>query len=276
MTALQERIGRLRKGMVAVLGVPLDENSSFMRGPALAPPRIREALRSGSSNMSTERGLDLGSNAEWADMGDLEIRSGTEALAQIEKAVSDMLATGARALVLGGDHSITYPVVRAYARSHHGLAILHIDAHADTYDEYEGRRYSHACPFARIMEEGAVSSLVQLGIRTLTPHQRQQAERFGISMVEMKDWALERMPELRGPVYVSLDMDGLDPAFAPGVSHHEPGGFSTRDVLQILHRLPSPVVGADIVEFNPTRDPLGITAMAAAKLSKELLGLMLQ
>ena len=125
------------------------------------------------------------------------------------------------------------------------------------------------------MEENLVTRLVQVGIRTMNPHQRAQAERFGVEINEMRDWQPGTVIEFDGPVYLSLDLDVLDPAFAPGTSHHEPGGFSTREVLGIIQNLRAPVVGADIVELNPVRDPLGITAMAAAKLLKEVLALML-
>jgi len=275
MIDIEEKIRALSKGDVAVLGVPLDENSSFLRGPALAPSRIREMLRSGSANMSTELGVDLGSACGWTDLGDISLSNGSEAFDQIESGISGILERGARVLALGGDHSISYPIVKAYSRTFQGLAILHLDAHPDTYDEYEGNRLSHACPFARIMEEGRVKRLIQIGIRTMNPHQRLQAERFGITSVEMKDFSPDRLPELDGPVYLSLDMDVLDPAFAPGVSHHEPGGLTTRDVLKIIHGLPEEFVGADLVEFNPTRDTVSVTAMVAAKFYKEIVGRML-
>jgi agmatinase len=275
MASFEEKAKALPRNSVAVLGVPLDENSSFMKGAALAPKHIREALHSGSANMMTELGVDLGATASWADLGDLSLATGDQAFAKIEATVSQLLTSGVRVLALGGDHSITYPIVRAYARSFDGLTVLQLDAHPDTYDVYDGNRHSHACPFARIMEEGTGVRLVQVGLRTTNPHQRQQAERFGITAVEMKDLSLDKLPRLDGPIYVSLDLDALDPAFAPGVSHHEPGGLTTRDVLRIIQGLPQPVVGADIVEVNPTRDLNGVTAMVAAKLTKELVGRML-
>ena len=154
--------------------------------------------------------------------------------------------------------------------------ILHIDAHADLYDEFEGDRYSHACPFARIMEEGLASRLVQVGIRTLSAHQQQQAARFGVEIIDMRAWTAGMRPLIEGPVYVSMDMDGLDPAFAPGVSHWEPGGLSVREVLGLISSLHGPIVGADLVEFNPARDRTGLTAMVAAKIVKELAGAMLK
>lgn len=259
---------------VSVLGFPFDENASFLRGSALAPAAIRRVLHAGSNNFSTESGLDLSARTDWQDLGDVEVGSGLAALNQITDAVKAALERGARVLSLGGDHSITYPIIRAFALHHQGLTLLHIDAHSDLYHQFEGNRYSHACPFARIMEEELVERLVQVGIRTLTPHQREQAERFGVEILEMKDWQ-GVLPKLEGPLYISLDLDALDPAFAPGVSHHEPGGFSVREVLNMIQGLPVPVVGADIVELNPLRDVADITGMVAAKFYKELLAQML-
>jgi arginase family enzyme len=109
----------------------------------------------------------------------------------------------------------------------------------------------------------------------MNPHQRAQAERFGVEVIEMRDWEAGHEVGLRGPIYLSLDMDALDPAFAPGVSHHEPGGLATRDVIQLIQGLQAPIVGADIVELNPRRDPVGITAMTAAKLLKEIAACMI-
>ena len=160
--------------------------------------------------------------------------------------------------------------MRAYAKVYDDLSVLHLDAHPDLYDEFEGDRYSHACPFARIMEEGLASRLIQVGIRTMNPHQREQAERLGVEVVDMRHWDPGWQPHFDGPVYLSLDLDVLDPAFAPGISHHEPGGLSTREVIRLIHGLEGTLVGADIVELNPERDIVGLTAMVAAKLLKEI------
>ena len=171
---------------------------------------------------------------------------------------------------------MTYPILRAIGPLHPALTVLHIDAHADLYDEFEGDRYSHACPFARVMEEELVDHLVQVGIRTLTGDQAAQAARFGVEVIDMRAWADGARPSIAGPVYVSIDLDGLDPAFAPGVSHREPGGLSVRDVLTVLAAMNGPIVGADIVEYNPAQDVAGLTAHVAAKFVKELAGLMLK
>ncbi len=269
-------VNDLEPGLVTVIGVPSDENSSFMRGAALAPARIREVLHSGATNLCAENGIDLEAEARWRDLGDLELDGGATSFEQIETAITDLLERKAFVLALGGDHAITYPIIRAYGAKYEGLNVLLLDAHPDLYDEFEGNRYSHACPFARIMEEELVARLVQVGIRTMNPHQRAQAERFGVEVIEMRHWQPGLKLDFGGPLYLSLDMDVLDPAFAPGVSHHEPGGLSTRDVLQLIQSLRVPLVGADIVEFNPRRDPSGITAMVAAKFLKEIAGRMVE
>lgn len=269
----EEAVSRLAPDGVAVVGVPFDENSSFLRGCAEAPAKIMEAFQSPSSNRCCESGRDLGSSDGWIDAGSIEIGTAGTFVEDIERAVSGILAMPARMLALGGDHSISYPLLRAHGRVHPALTVLHLDAHPDLYDELDGNRLSHACPFARVMEEGLLGRLVQVGIRTATPHQRQQAKRFDVETIAMRDWSAESpLPE--GPCYVSLDLDVLDPAFAPGVSHWEPGGMSVRQVVDIIQRLPGPVIGADIVEYNPRRDPSGVTAMVAAKCLKELLARM--
>jgi agmatinase len=198
------------------------------------------------------------------------------ALNDIYEAFSQLLGADARTIAIGGDHAITYPIIRAYARFYQPLTILQFDAHPDLYDTYDGNRLSHACPFARIMEEALATRLVQVGIRSTTPHQQRQAERFGAEVVAMRSWTGRFEQKLEGPLYISLDLDALDPAFAPGVSHHEPGGFSTRDILGIIQQLRVPIVGADIVELNPKRDQQDMTATVAAKCFKELAAKMAQ
>ena len=155
------------------------------------------------------------------------------------------------------------------------LGILHLDAHPDLYDEFQGDRYSHACPFARIMEEGLADRLVQVGIRTMTGHQREQAQRFGVEVIEMRSWREGTPIRFDSPVYLSLDLDVLEPGLAPGVSHREPGGLTVRQVLGIIQSLEAPLAGADVVEFNPLNDSTGLTAAVAAKLVKEIAARML-
>ncbi|MGA9580605.1 MAG: agmatinase [Allosphingosinicella sp.] len=256
-----------------LIGAPTDRHSSFLRGAALAPPLIRTALWSDHSNMAAESGCELGVDIRISDAGDLPLAEADGDDALIAAAVAEAAADGAVPLVLGGDHSITFPVIEALAARHGPFDILHFDAHPDLYDDFEGNSRSHASPFARIMERGLARRLIQVGIRTLNRHCREQAERFGVEIVEMRDFAPDSVPQPAGPLYISIDMDGFDPAFAPGVSHHEPGGLSVREVLAVLDRVRAPVVGADIVEYNPGRDINGLTAVLAAKLVKEVAAL---
>ncbi len=257
--------------MVVSLGIPLDENSSFLRGAALAPQKIRDAYHSDSANYCTESGIDLSKDNRWKDVGDLRLSTMPFAFGEIQKEIAAHLDQHNKVISLGGDHSITYPIIKAFAQKYPKLNILHLDAHGDLYNDFEGNKFSHACPFARIMEEGLVQRLVQVGIRTYNPHQREQVKRFGVEVIEMKDWNDTIEFQFDGPLYLSLDLDALDPAFVPGVSHYEPGGFSTRQVLSIIQKLNANIVGADIVELNPTRDMQNVTAMVAAKLFKEIL-----
>jgi agmatinase len=259
---------------VRLIGLPTDCNSSFLRGAAQAPGLVRAQLFSAHSNLATERGGAIGSDIFLNDIGDLPLREGPGDDALITAAVAAALAAGEAPLLLGGDHAVTYPVLVAIAAHHGPVDILHFDAHPDLYDDFEGNRRSHASPFARIMEAGLARRLVQVGIRTLNDHCQAQATRFGVEIVPMRDFSAALVPKLAGPVYVSLDLDGLDPAFAPGVSHHEPGGLSVRDILDVLAAIDAPVIGADIVEYNPCRDINAMTAVVAAKFVKELAGLL--
>lgn len=260
-------------GLPQLIGIPYDASSSFLRGSAGAPPLVRQALHSPAGNNYAERGADL---SKLADAGDLTLTDdAASARVMIQAGIELSLKNGFQPIALGGDHSITYPIMRAIAQAHRQVTILHIDAHGDLYDEFEGDRFSHACPFARIMDEDLCGRLVQVGIRTLTPHQRDQISRFKVDTIEMQHFAGGARPSISGPVYLSIDLDGLDPAFAPGVSHREPGGLSVRDTLSMIHALGGPIVGADVVEFNPAQDLGGVTASVAAKIVREIAGSML-
>jgi arginase len=261
---------------VALIGIPFDEYSSFMRGPARAPAVIRQTLHNGASNLFAENGVNLDTHPLFRDLGDLTLPGGEDAIAAIKSAIGRLIAQKARILALGGDHAITYPVVNALTDTYDNLTLLHLDAHPDLYDSYNGSRFSHACPFARIMETGRVKRLVQVGVRGMNDEQRRQVDKFGVTCIEMKDYRSKNPILLEGPVYLSLDMDVLDPAYAPGVSHHEPGGMSTRKVLRLIQSIQCPIVGADIVEYNPDRDVNAMTAAVAAKFLKEIAGIMLQ
>lgn len=263
-------IDLIEPSKLVLLGVPFDDYSSYLKGTAEAPPKIREALYSEWTNTFSENGIDVGNNDALIDAGDIEFNDASEKFLQIEEAVSSIMRKDARILSLGGDHSISYPIVKALSSRYSKLNILQFDAHPDLYDEFQGNPYSHACPFARIMENNLAVKLLQVGIRTANDHQRAQAEKFGVEFAGLTESPEEIVSRLQGPLYISLDLDVLDPAFAPGISHPEPGGFSTRQVLDIIHAVQAEVIGADIVEYNPKRDVNNITAMTAAKFLKEL------
>ena len=262
---------------IALLGLGDDSHSSFLRGAAKAPAIVRESLFSPASNSFSELGINVLAEHLLTDLGDLSFSGTTDPIIQIEDKITDVVNQGYKPISIGGDHAVSYPIVKALNKTHASFNILHFDAHPDLYDEFEGDRYSHACPFARIMELGCVNRLVQVGIRTLNDQQREQIERFGVECYDML--SLDQQPlslKLSGPLYISIDMDCLDPAFAPGVSHREPGGMSSREVIAILHQLAKQdieLIGADVVEYNPDRDIDGVTSVVAAKLVKELIAL---
>lgn len=258
---------------IELIGCPSDVNSSFERGPAQAPAAIRDALWSDRGNLACEDGLEIGVDFELADRGDLPLKETAADDATIAAAVQSSIASGAVPLVLGGDHAMSHPAVRGVHGASGPVTILHFDAHPDLYDDFEGNPRSHASPFARIMEAGLARRLVQVGIRTLNRHCREQAERFGVEIVPMADFTPDRVPVLEGPLYISIDLDGIDPAEAPGVSHPEPGGLTVREVLAVLRRQTAPLAGADIVELNPRFDHNQRTAILAAKLVREIAAL---
>ena len=256
---------------ISLLGIPTDQHSSFLRGAAAAPAAIRAALASPHGNSATERLTEIGHDFQLLDIGDVAIAENSGDDDRIRAAVA---AAPSPLIALGGDHSISFPVVETLARRHGAFDILHFDAHPDLYDELDGNRRSHASPFARIMEGGHARRLVQVGIRTLNRHCREQAARFGVEIIEARHFSDQWRPHFDRPLYVSIDLDALDPAFAPGVSHHEPGGLSVRQIVAILLDLEVPIVGGDVVELNPSRDLGGMTAVVAAKLVKELAAAM--
>jgi agmatinase len=225
--------------------------------------------------MWTESGVDVGAAGAYSDAANILLAGDRDPFAAIQRGIATLLDRGEHPVSLGGDHSITYPILKAFAGRWPDLTILHFDAHPDLYDEFQGSRISHACPFARIMEEHLAKKLVQIGTRTINAHQREQARKFGVEVIEMRALPAHNRMQLAGPVYISFDMDVLDPAFAPGVSHREPGGMTVREAISHLHAIDGTIVGADLVEFNPVQDVSGLTATVAAKLLKEILGKMI-
>jgi len=261
---------------VSILGVPHDANSSFLKGASEAPAHIRPALLSDAYSLWTETGVDLGLPGRLIDRGDIQFNSSTDHWEAIELEVGRLLDMGNPLISLGGDHAITHPIMRAVRKKHSKLTIVHIDAHPDIYHSYQDNPRSHTSPFARIMEENLADRLIQVGLRTVNDHHRAQFERFGVEPVEAGRCSQGLTLNLQTPVYLSMDIDALDPAYAPGVSHREPGGLSTRQVIDLIQGIDQPIVAADIVEFNPRCDISNMTALVAAKLVKEIAGMMIK
>jgi arginase len=254
---------------ITLQGVLYDDKSSFLKGPRLAPPLIREAYHSNSANYFSEDGTSITPDL-LKDKGDYSVSEYFD----IEKITTENLEKGSPLITLGGDHSITFPIFKVFQKVYGSIDILHIDAHSDLYSKLDGDPFSHACPFYNIIKNNLANRLVQVGIRTLNSEQRENAKKYGAEIIEMKDFDATKLPTFQNPLYLSFDLDALDPAFAPGVSHHEPGGLTTRQAISIIQGINVPIIGADIVEYNPKRDINNMTAMVCAKLFKEIVSKM--
>ena len=261
---------------ISLLGIPNDDNSSYMKGASEAPALIRRELHSDAYSMWSETGFDFSVTGRLMDYGDIQFDSVSDPWELIELHVGTAMESGDPLICLGGDHAITHPIMRAVRRRHPNLTILHIDAHPDIYHAYQGNPRSHTSPFARIMEERLADRLIQVGVRTVNDHHRDQFKRFGVEVIEAGSLSENLRLDITTPLYISMDIDALDPAYAPGVSHREPGGLSTRQVIDLIHTIDQPIVAADIVEFNPRCDISNLTSIVAAKLLKEIGGMMLK
>ncbi|MEW6735250.1 MAG: arginase family protein [Acidobacteriota bacterium] len=261
---------------ISLLGIPHDDNSSFMKGASEAPALIRRELHSDAYSMCSETGIDFSVAGRIIDHGDIQFDSAYDPWDLIEQNVGRAMKSGDPLICLGGDHAITHPILRAVHHRHPNLTILHIDAHPDIYHAYQGNPRSHTSPFARIMEERLAVRLIQVGLRTVNDHHREQFKRFEVEVIEASRCGEKLRLDITTPVYISMDIDALDPAYAPGVSHREPGGLSTRQVINLIHTIDQPIVAADIVEYNPRCDISNLTAIVAAKLLKEIGGMMVK
>lgn len=268
------------------VGVPFDIGTSNRAGARFGPREIRaESCLLRPYNMAT-RAAPFDS-LQVADIGDVAINTFSlpDSLARIEAAYATIAAAGCRPLTLGGDHTIVLPILRALARRHGPVGVVHVDAHADVNDTMFGERYAHGTPFRRAIEEGLIEPrrMAQIGLRGTG----YVAEEFdwtrsrGARVVPVEDcWYRSLAPlmgEIRdafgaGPVYLSFDIDGLDPAFAPGTGTPEIGGLTTIQGLEIVRGCRGlDVVGADLVEVAPPYDPSGNTSLLAANLLFEML-----
>jgi agmatinase len=282
------RLDEVTAADVIVAGVPFDSGVSYRPGARFGPAHLRQSSRL-LRPYHPEAGLAPFGVQQVADAGDIACNPFdiAAALTQIEAAARDLTAGGARLLALGGDHTIALPLLRAASARHGPVAVLHFDAHLDTWDTYFGAPYTHGTPFRRASEEGLIDlrHSVHVGIRGplyastdladserlgFTPIHCSEVERDGLAA------AIGRMRERLGsaaPVYVSVDIDVLDPAFAPGTGTPEAGGLTSRELLAVLRTLDR-VVGADIVEVAPAYDHAEITGIAAAHVAYELISVM--
>ncbi len=258
-----------------ILGVPYDALSTNRKGAAQAPGAIREASSSRSVNPCTEEGANLREITRLADHGDMTLPGDAAEVAQaIREATAGILEAGATPILLGGDHSITPPAVQAVGAAHGKIDILMIDAHPDLYETYRGSPYTHASTAYRIATEVEFGRFVQVGVRMPYEGQFEKARDMGIQVITAYHLVAPEDLRFENPLYLSLDMDCLDPAFAPGVGNPVPGGLSTRELLDVLKSVSGKMVGADVVEFVPEFDVSQITATAAARLVIEIAGLI--
>jgi agmatinase len=274
---------------VAVLGVPFDSGVSYRPGARFGPSHIRQSSRLLRPYNAELDVLPFGVH-QVVDAGDLAVNPFNigEAIEQIEAGARQLTVTGARLLTLGGDHTITLPLLRVMHEVHGPIAVLHFDAHLDTWDTYFGEPYTHGTPFRRASEEGLLDRehSLHIGIRGPLYHPNDLPESADLGFATIHCTELDelgvpgtvaRMRERLGdrPVYVSVDIDVLDPAHAPGTGTPEAGGMSSRELLGVLRGLAgSSIVSADIVEVSPAYDHAEITGIAAAHVGYELLSVL--
>jgi agmatinase len=283
------RIDQVSTWDVAVVGVPFDIGTSYRPGARFGPIGIRQAARTLRSWHPVLEVAPFGAQ-QVVDAGDVACSTFVidDAISAIDEAATELTAGGGRLLTLGGDHTIAYPLLRALNRRHGPVALVHFDAHVDTYDTYMGAPYTHGTPFRRASEEGLFvpGHSMHVGIRGSKYGPEDLAEDAGFGFAVIGTWEIEsigiagyveRIVDRVGdhPLYLSIDIDVLDPAFAPATGTPEAGGFTSRELLGILRGLRDlNLVGADIVEVAPVYDHAEITSIAAANVAYELLTVM--
>ncbi len=266
-------LGTKSKGDVVLLGVPMDCTVSYRPGTRFAPLEIRkssEAIESYSPYLD----MDLEQESIW-DAGDLELPFGNaeSSLVRIEEAICNFLSLGRRILSIGGEHLLSLGVIRAFKRFYPDVLFIHIDAHTDSRDHYLGEKLSHACVIRRIREEGV--DIVQLCARSglKSEFEYLKKESLFFSPFSLSLDFIENVTER--PLYVSIDIDVLDPAFCPGVGTPEPGGIEVKELIRFISNMRNyNIVGADLVELSPLVDPSGNSSVVAALIVRELLLLL--
>lgn len=283
------RLDQVAHADVAVVGVPFDTGVSYRPGARFAPSAVREASR---LLRPYHPGLDVSpfERIQVADGGDIAVNPFHigEAVETIEGAASDLQRDGTRLVTIGGDHTIALPLLRAVSRIHGPVALLHFDAHLDTWDTYFGEPYTHGTPFRRAVEDGILDTEAISHVGTRGPlygkKDLEDDRRLGFGIVTSSDVMRRGVDEtvdaLRQrigsrPLYVSVDIDVLDPAHAPGTGTPEAGGMTSRELLEILRGLRGlNLVGADVVEVAPAYDHADITSVAASHVAYDLVSLL--
>jgi agmatinase len=284
------RIDEVESYDVAVLGAPFDGGVSYRPGARFGPSAIRQASRNLRPAFNPELNVAPFRVLQAVDAGDVPCNPFNidEALRQIDEEASALIGDGQKLITLGGDHTIALGTLRAVARKHGPVALIHFDAHLDTWNSYFGADRTHGTVFRRAFEEGLLlpDSSIHVGIRGPLYDSQDLVDDagFGFSIVRATDFdrlgvdeivrrARERIGDAK--VYLSVDIDVLDPAFAPGTGTPEMGGFSSRELLALLRGLPGgQLVAADVVEVSPAYDHAEITALAAATVAYEMMSLM--
>lgn len=274
---------------VAIVGIPFDTGASYRVGARFGP----QAIRAGSTLLrpfNPFHGIDVFEHLSCVDYGDVPVVPGAiePSYARIVEGLRPLVDSGVIPIGLGGDHSVTLAELRALSRAHGPLGMVQVDAHPDTWDEYWGERYTHGTVFRRAVEEGLLdpARVIQVGMRgsIYTYEDYDQSRELGMELVtmqEVRDAGIETVLErIRartgdGPVFLSFDIDSLDPAYAPGTGTPEVGGFTTHEALSLVRGMTGiDFVGGDLVEVLPAHDHAEITAMAAANVLFELLSLL--
>ena len=281
--------GAVPRWDIALVGIPFDGGTTYRPGARFGPSAVRQGSRLLRPYNPAVGALPF-ELAQVVDAGDIACTpySTEEAVTTIAAGADDLLGGGGRLVAIGGDHTIALPLLRATARRHGSLALVHFDAHLDTWDTYFGQRYTHGTPFRRAFEEGLLvrERSVHVGLRGPLYADTDLSEDAGMGFAQITTddvAARGTAPVVRqmlarvgdAPVYVSVDIDVLDPAHAPGTGTPEAGGLTSRELLALLRGLaPASVVGADVVEVAPAYDHAEITAIAAAHVLYELVTLM--